>query len=907
MPALLFWQQGFLALVAGIIASRHLEGGLACALVLLVVAGPKLWNKCQTRRYFVLLCSCFPAGWALGLSTEPQDYQAVQDTLPAWFQPAKVLRFHGEVVSVTGQPDRRLRVLLQHVRPASEVASQYNTPAEQVLEPLPGLVNFSWDQGNQPDGPRPLPGQTVTITTKLMPVTGFANEGAAHSTAYWAARDVRINAWTASGKIQEKAQLEISGKPSYFALLREQIRQAMVAALGGSALSTDSRFFARQNPKNSGETEGALNTTAPMSQAAAILPALLFGDRYGLDTATLDLFVRANLVHSLALSGQHLALAGLSAAFVVWLSVMASRGALLLYAPRRTLTLSLSMALALLYLWMGNAPLSLIRAALMMGFALLLLLAKRPSTLLDILFMAGASMVVVWPQAVFDLSVQLSVLSVAGIALSAPLLNAVAKRPSTGLLAIMGKAVILMIITSLAVQITTLPIVLNTFGRVSPFFLLNVLWLPLLEFIVLPLAALGAVLLAALGPQAASGTLFQLAGIPAQGIIDVLTFLHGHDGLPVWQGLKPNDISTVGYAAAVLAFAITLGAQAKTWPETWPKTWAETQQKELVPAPLGLCHSTRLFAAPAVRFALCAAILLPVGAIEREVSTFFTARDNTVTLRMLDVGQGQSLVVEWTDGRKKRLLLDGGGSTSPRFDTGRDIVAHALTSNRPPQLDIMMASHADMDHTRGLLVMADLFVVDEFMRSSTPFESGSNFGSQLEQLRQKRGIPRRLLSAGDTVELNPGLRLEVLHPPQHGRPLSSNNSSLIVRLARLEQGSWRGLALLCGDAQGPALRAALKFTRNPPTGTSFRPDLQAEVLLIPHHGSRTSLLPEFYDAVAPRLALISSGLYNSFGFPSPLVLNALDQRNIHILNSATHGEVQVTWKSGAPLLLKTFR
>lgn len=888
MPALLFWQQAFLAHVTGIIASRYLVGGLVCAMLLLVTAGPPYLRS--RRVPLLLLCACIPAGYALGTSTKALDYYDIQSSLPEWFQPAKAVRFSGEVVHISGQPDRRLRILLQNVRPLSEGQADYNTPINQdqlsFSDALPGLVNFSWDQGSEPDGPRPLVGQTVTVTAKLMPVTGFANQGSPNSTAYWAARDVRFNAWTASGKVLETSNLEISGTPSHFAMAREKLRQSLVSALGGSAISTDMRRFARQ--QDAGKT-----ANLSMTQASAILPALLFGDRYGLDTATLDLFVRANLVHSLALSGQHLALAALTAALLVWLVGVASRGALFLFIPRRTLTLCLSMPLALLYLWMGNAPLSLIRASLMMGFALLLLLAKRPSTLLDVLFMATTSMVLVWPQAVFDLSVQLSVLSVAGIALAAPLLNRVRKLPSSNIVTHTLKGMLLLLLTSTAVQIATLPIVLSTFGRVSPLFPLNLLWLPLLEFLVLPLTALGTLLLWIFGQHAFSDALFQLAALPAQGIIDLLTFLREHDWLPVWQGLKPTSMSAAAYGATVVAAAMALGAALR------PK------RSETVPMAAFCKHKPYR---SHITLALCAALLLPVDAVERELSAFFAARDKTVILRMLDVGQGQALVLEWaTEQGQQRLLLDGGGSTSPRFDPGRDVVAHALTANRPPRLKMMMASHADMDHTRGLLAITDTFMVDEFLRSGAPFESGSDSGSQLENMRQKRNIPRRVLFAGDTVELTPTLRLEILHPPSLGRRLSSNNRSLIVRMASLEHGVWRGLALMCGDAQAGALRAAMRFVKNSPQYSSFTPDLQAEALIIPHHGSRTSLLPEFYDMVKPDVALISCSLYNSFGFPAAEVLDALDQRSISAFDTSALGEVQLTWKPGTPPSLISFR
>lgn len=261
---------------------------------------------------------------------------------------------------------------------------------------------------------------------------------------------------------------------------------------------------------------------------------------------------------------------------------------------------------------------------------------------------------------------------------------------------------------------------------------------------------------------------------------------------------------------------------------------------------------------------------------------------------MLDVGQSQALALEWPGGR---LLLDGGGSLSPRFDPGRDVVAPALTANRPPRLNMVLASHADLDHVRGLIAILETFDVAAFGRSALPFirekDGDDSDAARLEAMRLRRRVPLREFRAGDTLDLGGGLSLDIVHPPERGR-FSSNNGSLVARLTL----RGHGLALLCGDAQKPALRRMLQ------SGA----DLRADVLVLPHHGSATSLSPDFYDAVSPRVALISCGAYNSFGFPRPEVLAALAERGIPVLTTARHGELRATWtgagrnETAAPVL-----
>ncbi len=825
-PALLFRQICVLAAVAGVWAGRAPIPGLTAAVLVWIAAGA------LPRARLAVFLLCVAAGAGLSLATRPE----APPTPPDWFEAGSSVRLQGRVAEVSGQPDRRLRVLLEDVRPEGDLAAA----------PLPGRVNWTWDRNKSAPGPRPLPGQTVGLTAKLRPVSGFANEGVGDSSAYWAARNVRFSAWTYG----DRGQVTLSGPGNTAAVLRERWRSALETALAPDA-SPVSEVGAETPPPTPDDAA---------SQARAMLPALLFGDRYGLDSATLDMFTRAGLVHSLALSGQHLALAATAAALLVWL-LSRGRAAVLLRLPRRGLLLITAAPPAALYLWVGGAPPSLVRAALMLLGGALFCLSRRARAPADPLFFAVLCLLLAWPQSVFDLSVQLSVLSVAGIMAALPWL-----RPSVPARTPLGRAArgaLTLIVVSLAAQLATLPITLHTFGRLTPLFPLNLLWLPLLELVVLPLAALGAVLLTALGPQPVSDALFNLAAFPGQGLITMLEWLRDHGRLVVEQGLRPLAPAALGYAAAGAAFVCLRGRRG-----------AES--------------------GAARRLALAAALLLPLGAVIRETQDWCARREQRVTLRVLDVGQSQALALEWPGGR---LLLDGGGSLSPRFDPGRDVVAPALTANRPPRLNMVLASHADLDHVRGLIAILETFDVAAFGRSALPFirekDGDDSDAARLEAMRLRRRVPLREFRAGDTLDLGGGLSLDIVHPPERGR-FSSNNGSLVARLTL----RGHGLALLCGDAQKPALRRMLQ------SGA----DLRADVLVLPHHGSATSLSPDFYDAVSPRVALISCGAYNSFGFPRPEVLAALAERGIPVLTTARHGELRATWtgagrnETAAPVL-----
>ena len=167
---------------------------------------------------------------------------------------------------------------------------------------------------------------------------------------------------------------------------------------------------------------------------SSIIPALLFGDRYGLNTPDMERINAAGLTHSLALSGQHLAVVGLGALALTGIVGLLAPG-LFLRFPAYSLIGLLSLPLASAYLWLGDAPPSLVRAALMLAIVCLLrcvpdLLPERfrrnlrPAfTFADVLLLALFCIVLADPLCMYDLGVQLSFSAVAGIALCSPWLS----------------------------------------------------------------------------------------------------------------------------------------------------------------------------------------------------------------------------------------------------------------------------------------------------------------------------------------------------------------------------------------------------------------------------------------------------------------------------------------------------
>ncbi|SDB10011.1 competence protein ComEC [Desulfonatronum thiosulfatophilum] len=583
--------------------------------------------------------------------------------------------------------------------------------------------------------------------------------------------------------------------------------------------------------------------TSPPGQGQAMLLALLMGDRSLLHPETMDVIQRASLAHSMALSGMHLG-------FVVglgWLAATmigrASPG-VYLRLPRPKLAVLLSVPLVLGYLWLGQAVPSLTRAALMFACWGILLMFNRQRVLLDGLFLALLVILLLDPLTVFDLRLQLSALAVAGLALVWPLGREAmrfSQRPwwqkplaaGFGILAV-----------STVATLALLPLQAWYFGRISPHLYLNVIWLPLLGLLVFPLGLTGLCLLLLPGAAALAAPVLSLACLVLENMVNGLHFLDEAGWLWVNIPARPLWPQFLGYWMLPLAVA------------AW---WMRPRALR-----------------PGLVFAAVGLLMMPV------LYTLLQEQRQGITLRMLDVGQGQAVLLELPGG--KRWLVDGGGFWTWDYDLGQAVITPTLTHGKPPRLDGIALSHADFDHYRGLYYPLRYFRVKEYV-SQGRGPTGHD-GQLLAEILSRQNIPERILRKGDFIILGPDIGFEVLHPDDRWMKADKDNdASLVLRLIWKD----RPLALLPGDIELPSIAALLQSDA----------DLSAEVLIVPHHGSRSSFSPELYARVRPHFALVSTGFLNRFNHPHPEIVRSLLDLGIPLYNSSEHGAVTVRWKNTA--------
>lgn len=857
LSPLLFVQVSLLACTAGILSTRYPLPGLAL-LALIWLADLK---RSASLRHSLWLAAFFCLAFAWACLRTPAI-----PPLPTWLENASIqqqepgkelrppapLRLSGTVMRCDLLPDGRARVLLQNAH-AQDMKGSFSPAAPDHGQIYDGEIVWTWR--NPPF--IPIPGERVSGLVRLAGVRGFANSGGWDSGEYWRDKGVLFRAWS-SGK-EPPVRLD-PGEPSLFlqtGAWRRNLLLAFRQALPKAPLpgpQAGSPPTLKNRPDRQGDAQQIYTPTA----GAALLPALIFGDRSAISPLTNDLFARATLAHSLALSGMHLGFAVLAGAALA-AALCKLRPRLCLTLPRPRLALLLSLPFALLYLWLGQAPYSLMRAAAMLLFSTLLVFIKKPRAVLDGLFAALACILVVNPLALFELSLQLSALCVAALALALPHITRLAARlvPARGVAAAAARGAIILLGSSLCIQIALLPLTARAFGTSGLLFPLNVLWLPVLGVIVLPLAFFG-LLAAALNLSALAGLLLATASVPCELLLELLTFLDAAGLLAAPALPRPHWLSMAGYWLLLL-FLPTLCSRRGT---------AGRACRLCIPA-----------------LALSMLLAPPLAAVH-------AARQPGVTLRLLDVGQGQAVLVEWTGMGEKRLsgraLVDGGGFPASSFDVGKAVLGPVLTDNALPRLDLVASSHADTDHFSGLMYMLEAFSVARYASNGDPTPEA--FAAREAKALAAAGLRKQHLQAGDSLALAPELRLDVLWPGQ--TQSRGNNASLVLRLV------WREtpLALLCGDIEKSGLKSLL----------AQDVDLHAQVLVLPHHGSGQSCIPEFYAKVAPHTALASCGYANRWGFPSRMVRETLAAQNIPLYTTARSGEIRLAWHTpGQPPELTT--
>lgn len=246
------------------------------------------------------------------------------------------------------------------------------------------------------------------------------------------------------------------------------------------------------------------------------------------------------------------------------------------------------------------------------------------------------------------------------------------------------------------------------------------------------------------------------------------------------------------------------------------------------------------------------------------------------TLDFLDVGHGDTAFVRTPGGTT--LLVDA-GDRSDYLDMGKRVVAPWLLAHGIDQIDYMVITHADRDHIGGAVSVLDQIDVGQLVL--WPLASENPLERELLEACEARGIPVRRVQAIESLPAE-GAAVSVLHPAADTTVPGINNQSVVLRL------EWPGVsALLSGDIHVEAERALLP---------GLRP---ADILKVPHHGSHTSSSAPFLDALAPRIAVVSTRASARREAMGRDVIPRYAARNIALYRTDYLGGIQVRQRGDA--------
>ena len=253
----------------------------------------------------------------------------------------------------------------------------------------------------------------------------------------------------------------------------------------------------------------------------------------------------------------------------------------------------------------------------------------------------------------------------------------------------------------------------------------------------------------------------------------------------------------------------------------------------------------------------------------------FIPRD--LQINFVDVGQGDSTFI--ITPKNKTILIDGGGSNTGSFDVGENTLLPYILDKGYNKIDLMIISHFDSDHVGGLLTILEEIKVEKVLIAKQE-EQSENYKRFLNIVKEKN-IPVIIGKEGDKINIEKDLYLDILFPESEQIEENMiNNNSLVFNM------HYNNFSMLfTGDIEEIAEKRIIEITN--------KSRLKADIIKIPHHGSKTSSTRELLERVLPKIALIGVGKDNLFGHPSSETIDKLNELKIKTYRTDINGEIMI--------------
>lgn len=570
------------------------------------------------------------------------------------------------------------------------------------------------------------------------------------------------------------------------------------------------------------------------SQAGTMI-SLLLGQREYMDSNLKELYQRNGIAHILAISGLHISFIGL----------LLFKIGKKLYLPRMV---NFSFALAFVYLYgkMTGMSASTKRAIIMLALLLISQMIGRTYDLLTATSLSFLIVLLMNPGLFFYSGFQLSFACVTALGLELPevfmrLLSVDKWKKSFQLI---GRS----FVTSLAITLFTLPILLHSYYAFSTYSVfLNLLIIPLMSFVLF--LGLSGGLWGMLCPVGA-----ELMLRPAEWILCMYEWLATvTDHLPhsVWIIGKPSVWQIIGYYIVIVLIKAVFEkyVEQKMIRFRGVNHSTITEKKQII-----LQYFLRGIVCVSLMLLLLGILIVPIQ-IERQLKS---------TVTMLDVGQGECICLQLGG----RVYLIDGGSTS-ESEIAKYKIEPFLKSQGIDRVDAVFISHPDADHING--------IVDAVARSRESgiryeqmilSENVHNYTDEYRELLMAAGQNRceiLIMKCGQYIEKQNRFRIVCLHPSEDMRTDDVNDSSLVL-LLECKGKKFLFTGDISSEVEDSVLYELDKYMQQ---------EEGIDVLKVAHHGSKYSTSTKFIESVMPKCAIISCGKWNRYGHPHSETLERL--------------------------------
>ncbi|MFZ3588223.1 DNA internalization-related competence protein ComEC/Rec2 [Bacillus sp. DJP31] len=556
------------------------------------------------------------------------------------------------------------------------------------------------------------------------------------------------------------------------------------------------------------------NMPSPLN---GFVQALIFGGRGLIEEDVLIAYQELGLIHLLAISGMHVSLI---CAFVYL-------GLVRMGLTKEKVMIFMMILLPVYGVLAGGSP-SVIRAAIM-TFLVLLKIRYRtfPLSTLDLISLAFIVMVFYNPFYVFNVGFQLSFAVTLALIIS-----------SQTILLKLTNPILTLIVASTIAQISSLPLLIYHFYQFSLLStLLNLIYIPLITFIILPICILLFFLLLVDFP------FLNIISTEFNTVLNIINQIAVYISDFDWHVLvlgKPPLFITCLYLVAILFTFVC---------------WERRKKFHLFPFVPIILVILLHFAFPYMN---------PRGEVT-----------------IIDVGQGDSILIELPY-RRGVYLIDTGGRVEfdvdkwkqkmNSFSIGGDIIIPYLKSKGIRKIDKLILTHPDMDHMGEAPYILGHMKISEILIGE--YNEPNEMEEELISLAKEEQVEVKRVKSGDSWSVS-GIPFKLVAPFQ---VFSNKNDGSIVLATILGGESW----LFTGDIEVDAEEALI----------ARYPNLQAGILKVAHHGSKTSTTESFLKVTQPKVALISAGYENRFGHPHEEILTRLHQQKVKILRTDQQGAIR---------------